>query len=130
MTRVSIMTTAIAALDFKDYAVLAAIVVIFAGVSTIVKIFAGRGYVKRSDENVKRLAREMRELQRKLDALLKHQGIEMPPPPASFMSPEVEQLARDPKTKIAAIALYREENPGAGLREAAELIEAFYQSKK
>jgi hypothetical protein len=125
------MTTAIAALDFKDNATtIAALVVIFAGFA-IVRIFAGRGYyAKRSDENVKRLARQMREVQRKQDALLKHQGIEMPPPPASFMSPEVEQLARDPKTKIAAIALYREENPGAGLREAAEQIEAFYRSNK
>jgi UDP:flavonoid glycosyltransferase YjiC (YdhE family) len=72
----------------------------------------------------------MRELQRKLDALLKHQGIEIPPPPASVLSPEVERLANDPKTKIAAIKLYRQENPGTGLREAKELIEAFHESRK
>jgi hypothetical protein len=123
------MTTVIAALEFKDYAAFAAFVVIVAGGDAIVRIFAGMGHAKRSDENVKLLARQMRELQRKLDALLKHQGIEMPPPPASFMSPEVEQLAKDPKTKIAAIKLYREENPGTGLRETKELIEAIYKSK-
>ena len=36
-------------------------------------------------------------------------------------------MARDPSQKIAAIRLYREENPGVGLREAKEKIEAFYE---
>jgi hypothetical protein len=126
------MTTVIAALEFKDFAATAAFLAIFTVGAVIVGIFGGGGgyYARRSNENVRLLARQMRELQRKLDALLKHQGIEMPPPSAAGMSPEVEQLARDPKTKIAAIKLYREENPGIGLREAKERVEAIYGGKK
>lgn len=36
----------------------------------------------------------------------------------SPLSPEVQALARDPKQKIAAIKLHREQNPGLGLAEA------------
>jgi ribosomal protein L7/L12 len=54
----------------------------------------------------------------------------MPPPPASGLSPELERLASLPDTKIAAIKLYRQENPGVGLREAKENIEAFYKSRQ
>jgi hypothetical protein len=114
------MTTLLAALEFKDYAVIAGIAAIFGG---------GAAYAKGSDVNVQLLARQMRELHRKLDALLKHQGIELPPP-ASGLSPEVERLASDPSTKIAAIKLYREENPGTGLADAKEVIEAFYKSRQ
>lgn len=123
------MTTVIATLEFKDFAaaitglVLISVGAIFAGVLSATRD-------KRSYEKLKLLARQMHEIQRKVDALLKHEGIKMPPPPASLMSPEVEQLAKDPKTKIAAIALYREENPGMDLREAKELIEAIYKNKK
>ncbi len=126
------MTTAIAAFEVKDYAATAAFLAIFTGGAVVLGIFGGRGgyYARRSHEDVKLLTRQMRELQRKVEALLKHQGIELPPPPAGGMSPEVEQLAKDPRTKIAAIRLYREENPGIGLREAKELIEAIYESKK
>jgi len=46
--------------------------------------------------------------------------VELPPPPASGFSPELEWLASLPDTKIAAIQLYRQENPRASLREAKE----------
>jgi ribosomal protein L7/L12 len=52
----------------------------------------------------------------------------MPAPPPSGLSPEVELLAQDPSQKIAAIRLYREENPGVGLAEAKTKIEEFYKS--
>ncbi len=94
-------------------------------------IFAGgAAYTTRPDINLLRLERQVRELQQKLDALLKHEGIELPPPPASGLSPEVELLASDPGGKIAAIKLYREQNPGTGLREAKLKIEEFYQSRQ
>jgi len=118
--RSSIMTTLLATLEFTDYAIIAFIVVVFAG---------GAAYAKGPDVKVQLLALQMRELNKKLDALLKHQGIEMPPPPKSGLSPEVELLAGDPQTKIAAIKRYREENPGTGLREAKEKIEAFYNRR-
>ena len=99
-------------------------------IGIIVLCFAGAAYTKGPDVSVQLLALQVRELQKKLDALLKHQGIEMPMPPPSGLSPEVELLASDPDSKIAAIKLYRKENRGAGLREAKEKIEAFYKSRQ
>jgi hypothetical protein len=63
----------------------------------------------------------LRRLEDKLDALLKHHGIELP----SRLSPEVQRLAKDPSQKIAAIKLHREQNPGLGLAEAKKEIEDF-----
>ena len=99
-------------------------------IGIIVLCFAGASYVKGPDVQVQLLVLQVRELQKKLDALLKHQGIEMPTPPPSGLSPEVELLASVPDTRIAAIKLYRKENRGVGLREAKEKIEAFYKSRQ
>jgi ribosomal protein L7/L12 len=99
-------------------------------IGMIVLCFAGAAYAKGPDVSVQLLALQVRELQKKLDALLKHQGIAMPTPPPSGLSPEVELLASVPDTKIAAIKLYRKENRGVGLREAKEKIEAFYKSRQ
>jgi ribosomal protein L7/L12 len=63
-----------------------------------------------------------------MDALLKHQGVEVPPPPPSGLSSEVERLANAPGGKIAAIKLHRQQT-GAGLAEAKVKIEEFLQSK-
>ncbi|EEF60146.1 hypothetical protein [Pedosphaera parvula] len=115
------MTTLLAVLEFKDYAIIAVIVVAFAG---------GAALNARPQVDLQLLQLQVRELQKKLDALLKHQGIELPQPPPSGLSPEVEQLASVPNGKIAAIKLYREQNPGVGLREAKEKIEAFYQRRR
>jgi len=104
------MTPLLAILEIGDYAVIAAIVIIFAGGAS----FAAR----------QRL--DLRRLERKLDALLKHQGVELP----SGISQEVQLMAKDPNQKIAAIRLYREENPGVGLREAKEKIEEIYKGRQ
>jgi ribosomal protein L7/L12 len=117
------MTTLLAGMDFKDLAIGAAI-------GAVIAIIAGGTASSKSDVNAQLLALQVRDLQKKLDALLKHQGVEMPPPPASGLSPELERLASLPDTKIAAIKLYRQENPGASLREAKEKIEAFYKSRQ
>ena len=101
----------------------------FCIIGIIVLCFAGAAYAKGPDVRVQVLVLQVRELQKKLDVLLKHQGIEIPTQAPSGLSPEVELLARDPDTKIAAIKLYRKENCGAGLREAKEKIEAFYKSR-
>ena len=113
------MTPFLAVLEFGDYAIIAFIVVVFAG---------GAAYTARPDLNLTRLQRQMNELQQKLDALLKHHGIEMPAPPPSDLSPELQMMARDPSQKIAAIKRYREDHPGIGLREAKERIEEFYKA--
>lgn len=47
----------------------------------------------------------------------------------STLSPEVQELARHPDRKIAAIKLYREQT-GVGLAEAKEAVEAFMYSDK
>ncbi len=60
---------------------------------------------------------------------LKHQGIEPPPPPPSGLSSEVVKLARNPSTKIAAIMLYREQNPGVGLADAKAKIDAIGEGR-
>jgi ribosomal protein L7/L12 len=110
------MTTMLAVLDIWDYSIIAFIVMIFAG---------GAAYTSRRDMTSVRLERQMLELQQKLDALLKHQGIEMPTPPPSDLSPEVQLMAKDPYQKIAAIKRYREEHPGVGLAEAKQRVEEF-----
>ena len=114
------MTTLLAVLEFSDFAVIAGIVLVFA---------RGAAYTSRQEINLKLMGRQLKDLQRKLDALMKHQGVELPPPPRSGLSPEVERLANDPRQKIAAIKLYRDENPGVGLAEAKAKIEAFMECR-
>jgi preprotein translocase subunit YajC len=63
---------------------------------------------------------DQRRIERKLDALLQHHGIVLP----TGLSPEVQQLARDPKRRIAAIKLHREQT-GASLLEAKNAVEDF-----
>jgi hypothetical protein len=57
-------------------------------------------------------------LERKLDALLKHQGIDL----YSQLPPEITELLRQGK-KIEAIKLYRE-TTGVGLAQAKDQVEA------
>jgi ribosomal protein L7/L12 len=105
-------------MDFNSMAIGAAIgaVIGFFSVGT------GRGTAA---ANVNRLAFQVSVIQKKLDAILKHQGIEMPSPTPSDLSPELQLMAKDPQQKIAAIKRYREENPGTGLLEAKQRIEEF-----
>ncbi len=104
------MNTFLAVLDFTDFAIIAAIVVIFAG---------GGSLLARKRINLSRI-------ERKLDAILKHHGIESPP----LLSPEVQRLARDPRQKIAAIKLHREQNPELGLADARNQVEDYLESVK
>ena len=108
------MTTLLAVLDFNN-------IWLVAGTVAVIGYFfmlTGSGKV---DADVKRLALKVSELQKKIDALLKHQGIEMPPP--SEFSPEVQLMAKDRQQKIGAIQLYRLEHPGVSLAEAKLRIE-------
>jgi hypothetical protein len=115
------MTPPLGVLEFGDYAIIAGIVVVFAGAAA---------YTTRQRIDLGRLERQLSWLQQKMDALLKHQGVELPPPPPSSLSQEVERLASDPSTKIQAIKLYREQNPGVGLAEAKTKIEAFFERRQ
>jgi len=114
------MTPPFGVLEFSDYAIIAGIVAVFAG---------GAAYATRQRIDLGRLERQLNSLQQKMDALLKHQGVELPQPPSSGLSPEVERLASDPSTKIQAIKLYRQQTPGLGLAEAKTKIEAFFEGR-
>jgi ribosomal protein L7/L12 len=63
--------------------------------------------------------------ERKLNALLRHFNIE--PAQGSLISERVKELARDPKHKIEAIKLHREET-GVSLVEAKQAVEEFINS--
>ena len=71
---------------------------------------------------------QLARLERKVDLILQHLGITYvetaPPCP---LSPEVQDLARDPSRKIAAIKLHREQT-GVGLKEAKDAVEAFIET--
>lgn len=105
------MASLLARLETNDFLIIAGIVLL---ITSARSLFAGR-----RRENSRRL-------EHKLDALLKHHGIEFP----SGLSPEVQQLARDPEKKIAAIKLHREDHPGLGLAEAKAAIEDFIHTAK
>ncbi len=76
-------------------------------------------------ETVKGLAKRMKRMELYLDLILDRMEIPMP----ELLSVQVKELALNPKTKIAAIKLYRQET-GAGLKEAKEDIEAFILENK
>jgi hypothetical protein len=102
-----------AVLEFSDFVVIAVIVGLFAGGSAAYSLF------KPSD------AARLRRVEAKLDLLLKHLGLEytVPETPGG-LSPEVKALAEDPRRKIAAIKLHREQT-GLGLKEAKDAVEAY-----
>lgn len=102
------MTPLLAVLELTDFLVIAALFMMFRG---------GAAFFVRKPDNSRRL-------ERKLDALLKHHGIELP----SGMSLDVQQLARDPSRKIEAIKLHREDHPGLGLAEAKLQVEEFMRN--
>jgi ribosomal protein L7/L12 len=106
MTPITVTT-----LQFSDFAILAWIVVAFGG-------GAAAAYTSRQSEGLRRI-------ERKLDVLLKHQGVSLPP--RAKMSEEVQQLARDPLHKIKAIQLHREQT-GLGLAEAKSDVEEFIKT--
>jgi hypothetical protein len=116
-----IMTPLLAVLEFSDYGIVVLILFAFIGL--------GKGS-NDSKMTVLRLEVQVRGLQQKLDALLKHQGIVIPTPTPSDLSPELQLMAKEPSQKIAAIKRYREENPGIGLAEAKQRIEEFSKTGK
>lgn len=100
-------------LGFSDFAIIAWIVVVFAGAAA---------YTTRHSADLRRL-------ERKLDALLRHQGIALPLPPIlpGDISEEVQRLARDPARRIEAIKLHREQT-GLGLADAKHEVEEYLKT--
>ena len=98
------MNPLLAAINVMDWAMLGLLVCLLVGMN--------------SWKKQQRLA--LRRVERKVDALLKHQGVDLP----SKLSPEVQNLAVDPRQKIAAIKLHREQT-GLSLAEAKAEVEEF-----
>ncbi|MEV6428895.1 ribosomal protein L7/L12 [Nocardia sp. NPDC051463] len=68
-----------------------------------------------------RLERKIERLERKLDLIMKHLGITEPGAVLGYT--EIDEFIAQGK-KIQAIKRYRELDPGAGLKEAKEAVEA------
>ena len=66
---------------------------------------------------------DLRRIERKLDALLQHQGV----PPPQRLSKEVQLMACDPTRRIEAVKLHREQT-GLGLADAKPDIEEFIKT--
>jgi ribosomal protein L7/L12 len=97
----------------SDFALIALVFVLFAGGSA--------AYTSLRPADRVRLAR----LERKVDAILKHLGITVPDPAGpEGLSEEVRRLADDPREKIRAIKLHRDQT-GLGLKEAKDAVEAY-----
>ena len=102
-----------AVLEFSDYAIIAVIVILFAGGTA--------AYASFRSTDAARLAR----LERKIDAILRHLKIEyVDPASPEGLSVEFQELANDPAKKIQAIKLHREQT-GLGLKEAKDAVEAY-----
>ncbi len=103
------MTPIFATLELSDYLIIAWIVLVFTG---------GAVYA------ATRQRVDLRRLERKLDVLLKHQGISLPP----MVSEEVQRVVNDPAKKFDAIILHQKQT-GLGLEDAAADVEAFMTGK-
>ncbi|MEC3915129.1 hypothetical protein [Nocardia sp. CDC160] len=68
-----------------------------------------------------RLERKLQRLERKIDLIIAHLGIDDPASVTDFT--EIDDLLRRGK-KIQAIKLYRDQDPTAGLAEARDAVEA------
>ncbi len=86
----------------------------FAGIALIVFVFGTA-----TSAGIRRRL-TFRRIERKLDALMQHHGITLP----CKLTPEVQRLASDPKQRIAAIKLHREQT-GLGLAEAKAEVDDF-----
>jgi ribosomal protein L7/L12 len=97
---------------FNDLAVIAGIMVVLG---------TGAAYAARQKADLRRV-------ERKLDALLKQQGVPPPVPPVvGEVSDEVQQIALDPTRRIEAIKLHREQT-GCGLADAKRDVERFIRN--
>jgi large subunit ribosomal protein L7/L12 len=69
-----------------------------------------------------KLRQRVATLERQIEFLMKHLGVEYEEEPNTGVSPEILELVRK-GDKLRAIKFYREET-GVGLREAKEFIES------
>lgn len=102
-----------AVLEFSDFAVIALLILGFAGGGA-----AAAAYLRPADRD------RLRRIEHKLDLILTHLGIEYVPPPRAAW----QELADDPARKIEAIKVYREQH-GVGLAEAKKAVEGYIEGR-
>jgi hypothetical protein len=98
-----------AVLEFGDYAIIAVLILLFAGGGA-----AASKYLRQADRD------RLQRIEHKMDLILTHLGIEYVPPP----KPAWQELADDPARTIEAIKVYREET-GVRLAEAKKAVEEY-----
>jgi hypothetical protein len=102
-----------AMLEPLDFAIIAVIVIAFAGGSALFSLS------KAAD------SRQLQRIEGKLNLIIKHLGLEYTDSAILLpLSDEVKALANDPRQKIQAIKAYREQT-GVGLKEAKDAVEAY-----
>ena len=92
------MTPLFASLGLGDFVIIAFVIIVFAGSASL-----GQQII-------------LRRVERKLDALLQHHGIELPS--NLLLSPEVQRLASEANNVTAAIKRHLLENPNLSYAEA------------
>jgi hypothetical protein len=100
-----------AVLEFGDYAIIAGLIAVFSGGRAAISAYL-------------RPSNWLERVERKLDLVLTHLGIDYVPPPKSAW----QELADEPGHKIAAIKAYRDQY-GAGLVEAKKAVEDYIHGK-
>ncbi|SHM63764.1 ribosomal protein L7/L12 [Cryptosporangium aurantiacum] len=100
-----------------DSVLLVALVIAVIGLGLITTALAGR------DRREHRSARQLASVERKLDVIIAHFGLDVP----EQQYPEVVALL-DKDQKVAAIKVYREQT-GVGLREAKNAVEQIERGK-
>ena len=103
-----------AAVEFTDFAVIAAIVATVGGGAAATTASYSRPYSRPAD------CERLQRTEHKLDLIMAHLGLDYTPPPKAIW----QELATDPAQKIAAIKAYREQH-GVGLAEAKRAVEAY-----
>jgi hypothetical protein len=102
-----------AVLEFGDYAIIAVLILLFAGGGA-----AASAYLRPLDRD------RLQRVEHKLDLILTHFGIEYVPPPKAAW----QELADNPARKIEAIKVYREQQ-GVGLAEAKKAVEEYIEGR-
>jgi hypothetical protein len=100
------MTPLLAILEISDF-----LIIFF-----VFYVFGGRAAVNHRPD--------LRRLERRLDALLKQQGISLPP----VVSEDVQRILRDPTKKPESIKLHGEQS-GLDVEDATADVEAFLAGK-
>jgi hypothetical protein len=103
----------VAALGFFDFWVIG-LLIFFVGAGVVASVLRGSAVPER-----------LQRVERKLDLIMTHLGIDYVPPPI----PTWQELAVDPAQRIAAIKLYRQQHK-VGLVEAKNAVDDYLETHR